>query len=68
LPAAWHCTDQYANNRIEADHSRVKVRLRPMRGLKHDRTAGVVIAGHVFIQNLGEVTTSWPSRNRRTGG
>jgi transposase-like protein len=24
LPAAWHCSDQYANNRIEADHGRVK--------------------------------------------
>jgi IS6 family transposase len=52
LPAAWHCTDQYANNRIEADHGRVKVRLRSMRGLKQDRNAGVVIAGHVFVQNL----------------
>src|SRR5918993_1174618 len=27
LPAAWHCTDQYANNRIETDHGRVKARL-----------------------------------------
>jgi transposase-like protein len=51
LPAAWHRTDQYANNRIEADHGRVKARLRSMRGLKHDRTAGVVIAGHTFVQN-----------------
>jgi transposase-like protein len=46
------CTEQYANNRIEADHGRVKARLRPMRGLKHDRNAGVVIAGHAFVQNL----------------
>jgi IS6 family transposase len=52
LPAAWYCTDQYANNRIEADHGRVKARLRSMRGLKQDRNAGVVIAGHVFVQNL----------------
>jgi hypothetical protein len=22
LPAAWHRTDQYANNRVEADHGR----------------------------------------------
>jgi IS1 family transposase len=34
LPAAWHRTDQYANNRVEADHGRLKARLRPMRGLK----------------------------------
>jgi transposase, IS6 family len=52
LPAAFHDTTQYANNRIEADHGRLKARLRPMRGLKRDRTAGVVIRGHAFIQNL----------------
>jgi transposase-like protein len=33
LPAAWHRTDQYANNRVECDHGRLKARLRPMRGL-----------------------------------
>ena len=51
LPAAWHRTEQYANNRVEADHGRLKARLRPMRGLKQDRSARVIIAGHVFIQN-----------------
>ena len=34
LPAAWHRTDQYANNRVEADHGRLKARLRPMRGFQ----------------------------------
>jgi transposase-like protein len=52
LPAALHDTTQYANNRVEADHGRLKARLRPMRGLKQDRTASVVIRGHAFIQNL----------------
>jgi IS6 family transposase len=52
LPAAWHRTDQYANNRVEADHGRLKSRLRPMRGLKQDHGARVVIAGHDFVQNL----------------
>jgi IS6 family transposase len=52
LPAALHDTTQYANNRVEADHGRLKARLRPMRGLKRDRTASVVIRGHAFIQNL----------------
>ncbi|MGH3701891.1 MAG: DDE-type integrase/transposase/recombinase, partial [Pseudonocardiaceae bacterium] len=33
-PRAWHHTEPYANNRIEADHGRLKSRLRPMRGLK----------------------------------
>jgi hypothetical protein len=34
------------------DHGRLKARLRPMRGLKTDRTASVVIAGHAFMQNV----------------
>jgi IS6 family transposase len=52
LPVAWDQTDQYANNRVEADHGRLKARLRPMRGLKQDRSARVVIAGHAFVQNV----------------
>jgi transposase, IS6 family len=52
LPAAWHCTDQYGNNRVECDHGRLKARLRPMRGLKQDRNAAVIIAGHAFVQNV----------------
>ena len=52
LPAAWHRTDRYANNHIEADHGRLKSRLRPMRGLKQERSANVVVAGHAFVQNL----------------
>ena len=49
---AAHNTDQYANNRIECDHGRLKARLRPMRGLKRDRTASVIIRGQPFVQNL----------------
>jgi len=52
IPDAFHNTEQYANNRVECDHGRLKSRLRPMRGLKTDRTASVVIRGHAFIQNL----------------
>src|SRR5215204_6748075 len=52
LPAAWHRTDRYANNRVEADHGRLKARLRPMRGLKRDRNVTIVIAGHALVQNL----------------
>jgi IS6 family transposase len=52
LPAAWHRTDQYANNRIEADHGRLKSRLGAMRGFKQDRSARAVIAGHGFLQNV----------------
>jgi IS6 family transposase len=52
LPAAWHRTDQYANNRIECDHGKLNARLRPMRGLKQDRSISVIVAGHAFMQNL----------------
>jgi transposase-like protein len=52
IPAAWHHVEQYANNRIEADHGRLKHRLRPMRGLRTDRSARVIIAGLAFMQNL----------------
>jgi IS6 family transposase len=52
LPDAVHNTEQYANNRIECDHGRRKARLRPMLGLKTDRTASVIIRGHAFIQNV----------------
>jgi transposase-like protein len=52
LPAAWHRTDRYANNRVECDHGRLKARLRPMRGLKQNRSAKVIIVGHAFVQNV----------------
>ena len=52
VSAAVHDTRQYANNRIEADHDRLKARARPMSGLKRERTASVIIAGHAFMQNL----------------
>jgi transposase, IS6 family len=52
VPAAWHHVEQAANNRIEADHSRLKHRLRPIRGLHTDRTAQVIIAGLGLIQNV----------------
>ena len=31
---------------------RLKARLRPMRGLKQFRSAGVISVGHAFIQNV----------------
>jgi transposase-like protein len=52
LPAAWHRTDRYANNQVEADHGCLKARLRPMRELKQDRSARIVISGHAFVQNV----------------
>jgi len=68
IPSAWHHVEQYANSRIEAVHSGLKYRLRPMRGLRTDRTAGVVIAGHTFMQNVNrghhEIGPDVPSSRR----
>ena len=68
IPAAFHNVEQYANNRIEADHGRLKARLRPMRGLKRHRSARTVAAGHAFVQNLRrghyEIATDEPTRHR----
>jgi transposase-like protein len=65
FPDAIHDTEQYSNNRIENDHGRLKARLRPMRGLRTDRTASVVICGHAFVQNLrrGHYELSVEARN-----
>jgi len=51
-PSARHVLEQYANDVVEADHGRLKARLRPMRGLKQIRSARTVTAGHAFVQNL----------------
>src|SRR6478752_125610 len=40
--AARHVLEQYANNKVEADHGRLKARLRPMRGLKKLRSLRTV--------------------------
>ena len=52
VPSALHTVQQYANNAVEADHGRLKARLRPMRGLKRHRSARILAAGHGFMQNL----------------
>jgi hypothetical protein len=36
---------------MEADHGRLKARLRPMRGRKRLSSARTVAAGHAFVQN-----------------
>jgi transposase-like protein len=72
VPTAWHHVERYENNRIEADHGRLKHRLRPMRGLRTDRTAAVVIAGIAFLQNLRrghyELATEAPRQLQVTAG
>jgi transposase, IS6 family len=44
--------DNNNNKRIKADHGHFKSRLHPMRGLKQDRNARIVIVGHSFVQTL----------------
>jgi transposase-like protein len=68
LPAALHVLEQHANNPIEADHSRLKARLRPMRGLHRLRSTQIVSVGHAFVQNLRrghyEIATDEPTHDR----
>jgi transposase-like protein len=52
VPRARHVSEQYANNCVEADHGRLKARLRPMRGLKTITSVRTLAAGHAFVQNL----------------
>lgn len=52
---------------VLAQHG-LKARLRPMRGLKRHRSAQVLPAGHVFVQNLRrghyDIATETPSSHR----
>jgi transposase-like protein len=64
-PAAWHHTEQYANNRVEADHAQLKRWLRPRRGIKTMTGLRILAAGHAFVQNLRrghyEIATDEPA-------
>jgi hypothetical protein len=53
MAAQDHAAKSLVNThgRISGTH-RLKARPRPMRGLKRDPSASVVIRGHAFIQNL----------------
>jgi transposase, IS6 family len=64
VPAAVHVTEQYANNRIEADHGRLKARIRPMRGLKRLGSAAVSPSITPSIRTSAVATTNSPSTHR----
>jgi len=68
VPAALHITEQYANNRVESDHGRLKAWLRPMRGIRTFRSAVVLAWGRAFVQNLRrghyDIATDAPPRHR----
>jgi transposase-like protein len=62
LPAAWHRTDCYANNRVEADHGRLKARLRPMRGLNPTVAVWCVVAGSGCAERWLDGVVARPTR------
>jgi transposase-like protein len=68
VPAARHVLEQDSNNSVEADHGRLKARLRPMRGVKTIRSLRTITAGHAFVQNLRrgryELTAEVPDDHR----
>jgi transposase-like protein len=49
---------QYANNRVEADHGRLKSRLRPIRGLKCYESARTLAADLALRRTSGAATTT----------
>jgi transposase-like protein len=67
VSAARHVFE-YSNNSVEADHGRLKARLRPMRGVNTMRSLRTVAAGHAFVQNLRrghyEITADLPVQDR----
>ncbi len=63
LSATHHDTTQYANNRVEPDHGRLKARLRPMRGLKRDRTRRSSSKVTRLCRTSDEATTNSASKH-----
>jgi len=63
-PAAGHCTEVYANNRMEADHGQLKRRLRPMRGRRRIIQPEASLLGTHSSRTSGEAITSSALRKR----
>jgi IS6 family transposase len=68
IPSARHVVERNANNPIEADHARLKARLRLMRGLKRLASSRNIATGHTFVQSLRrghyELTVEVPVHDR----
>ncbi len=60
VPTAGHVTERYANNRVKADHGRLKARLRPMRGLKRLASARGISTDTPSYRTCDAATTSSP--------
>jgi transposase-like protein len=65
IPSAMHTAEQYANNTVDADHGRLKGRLRPMRRLKKFRSARISPLVMLSSRRSDAATTSSPSISRR---
>jgi transposase-like protein len=50
-PSAWHRTDRYANNSIEADHRTVETKTAADARFEDRRRRQSDHAGHAFVQN-----------------
>jgi hypothetical protein len=63
---ARHVLDRYANNVVEADHGRLKARLRPMRGPKGDPLPTHHRRGAPVRATYDADTTNSPPTTQRT--
>jgi len=68
VPSALHIVEQYANNPVEADHGRLKARLRPMRGLKRHRSGGSSRPVMPSSRTCAAATTTLPPTSPITTG
>ena len=68
IPSALHTVERYANNPVEADHGRLKARLRPMRGLNATDPRGSSLPGtHSFRTCAAATMNSPPTSPPATG-
>ena len=68
VPSALHTVEQYANNPVEADHGRLKARLRPMRGLNATAPRGSLPPVMPSSRTSAAATTTSPPTSRSATG
>jgi transposase-like protein len=68
IPSALHTVELYANNPIEADHGRLKARLRPMRGLNGTGQRGSSPPATHSCRTCAAVTMTSPPKSQTTIG
>ena len=68
MPAAFHSTAQYANNRIECDHGRVKARLHRCLAWRPDRQPAWSSLAMRSCRTCDAATTHWALTQSRACG